>query len=99
MFALGEAIDGRTAAAYGIANAAVPAGELRNSANAVAKKLAARPLGALKAMKSLVRDAAIIQATMNRESEVFGARLKSPETAEALTAFAQKRAPDFSKFS
>lgn len=99
MFALGESIDGRTAAAYGIANAAVPAGELRTTAHAAAKKLAAKPLGALKAMKRLVRDAELIQSVMQRESEVFGARLKSPETAEALTAFAQKRAPDFSKFS
>lgn len=99
MFALGEAIDGRTAAAYGIANASVPVSELRATAHAAARSLAAKPLGALKAMKSLVRDAELIQSVMQRESDVFGARLKSPETAEALAAFAQKRAPDFSKFS
>ena len=99
MFALGEPIDGRTAAQIGIATAAVPAGSLQATALAAAKKLTSKPIAALKAMKALVRDAELIQATMNRESEVFGARLKGPETAEALLAFAQKRAPDFSKFS
>jgi enoyl-CoA hydratase/carnithine racemase len=99
MFALGEIVDGRTAANIGIANAAVPVAELRTTARAAAKKLTSKPLGALKAMKGLLRDANQIQATMNREGEIFGARLKSAETAEALTAFAQKRAPDFSQFS
>jgi enoyl-CoA hydratase/carnithine racemase len=50
-------------------------------------------------MKGLLRDTALIQATMSKEGDIFGARLKSPETAEALRAFAEKRAPDFSKFS
>ena len=98
LFALGEPIDGRAAAAMGLVTASVPANEVRATAQATAKKLAAKPAGALRATKSLMRDAAIIQATMNREGEIFGARLKSPETGEALAAFAQKRAPDFSKF-
>jgi enoyl-CoA hydratase/carnithine racemase len=99
MFALGEPIDGRTAAAMGMVTASLPANEVRAAALAAAKKLAAKPVGALKAMKGLLRDPSLIQATMNREGEIFGARLKSPETAEALRAFAEKRAPDFSKFS
>jgi enoyl-CoA hydratase/carnithine racemase len=99
MFALGEPIDGRTAAAMGMVTASLPATEVRATALATAKKLASKPVGALMAMKSLLRDPANIQATMNREGEIFGARLKSPETAEALRAFAEKRAPDFSKFS
>ena len=99
MFALGEALDGRTAASLGIANLSVPAGELRATAMAAARKLVGKPIAALKAMKALVRDAELIQATMNREAEVFGARLKGPETLEALNAFAEKRVPDFSRFS
>lgn len=99
MFALGEPIDGKTAAAMGMVTASLPAGEVRAIALATAKKLAGKPVGALKAMKGLLRDPALIQAQMSKEGEIFGARLKSPETAEALRAFAEKRAPDFSKFS
>ena len=35
---------------------------------------------------------------MREEGEVFIGRLGSPENVEAFTAFAQKRAPDFSRF-
>jgi enoyl-CoA hydratase/carnithine racemase len=97
MFALGEPVDGRTAAALGIANAALPAAEVRPKAWAVARALAQRPLGALCATKQLMRDAARIEAAMARESEVFGARLKTAEAAEAFRAFAERRAPDFTK--
>ena len=99
MFALGEPIDGRTAASIGLANASLPASEVRGAALAAAKKLASKPLGALQATKQLMRDGAAIAAVMKKESEIFGARLSSPETAEALRAFAERRAPDFSKFS
>jgi len=99
MFALGEPIDGRTAANIGLANAALPASEVGPKALAAAKLLASKPMGALQATKQLMRDGQAIAAIMNRESEIFSARLKSPETAEALRAFAERRPPDFSKFS
>ena len=99
MFALGEPVDGRSAAAIGLANAAVPVGELRGKAQAAARALASKPIGALKATKALVRDPGVILATMAKEGEVFSARLKSPEADEAFKAFAERRAPDFSKFS
>lgn len=99
MFALGEPIDGRTAASIGLANAALPAGEVRAYALAAAKKLASKPVGALQATKQLMRDGAAIAAVMAKESEIFGTRLQSPETAEALRAFAERRPPDFSKFA
>jgi enoyl-CoA hydratase/carnithine racemase len=99
MFALGEPIDGRHAASIGLVTASAPAGEVRSLAHEAAKKLANKPLGALKAMKALLRDPEVLAATMQREGDIFGARLRSPETAEALRAFAERRAPDFSKFS
>jgi enoyl-CoA hydratase/carnithine racemase len=99
MFALGEPIDGRTAAAIGLANAALPTSEVRAAALAAARKLASKPMGALLATKQLMRDGAALAAIIAKESEIFGARLQSPETAEALRAFAERRAPDFSKFS
>lgn len=99
MFALGEALDGRTAAAVGIANAALPAGEVDAHALDAAQRLAARPVGALVHTKRLMRDAALISEVMTRELEIFGARLTTPEAREAFTAFAERRRPDFSSFN
>ena len=99
MFALGEPINGRTAAAIGLANAALPVNEVRPKALAAAKLLASKPMGALQATKELMRDSKAIAALMARETEIFSARLKSPETAEALRAFAERRPPDFRKFT
>lgn len=99
MFALGEPVDGRTAAAMGMANLALPAGEVRAKALAVAKTLAKKPIGALQATKKLMRDATAIAAVMAREAEIFGARLQTAEAAEAFRAFAERRPPNFSKLS
>ena len=97
LFALGEPIDGKTAAAIGLVTAALPAAEVRAKALATAKALAAKPAGALQATKKLMRDSAAILAVMAREGEAFGNRLRSPEAAEAFRAFAERRAPDFTK--
>jgi enoyl-CoA hydratase/carnithine racemase len=97
MFVLGEAVDGRTAAAWGIANAAVPAAELRAKARAAAEAVAARPASSVAITKALMRDPAGIATRMDEEGRHFAAQLKSAEAKEAFAAFAQKRAPDFSK--
>lgn len=99
MFALGESIDGRTAAAWGLANAALPASEVGARALSAAKLLASKPQGSLLATKQLMRDGKALSAVMAREMEVFFARLQSPESAEALRAFAERRPPDFTKFT
>jgi enoyl-CoA hydratase/carnithine racemase len=97
MFALGEAVSGETAVAWGLANACVPLADLRAKARGAADQLAKRPLGALTATKSLMRDAETISALMDREGELFGQRLQTAEAREAFMAFAERRAPDFSK--
>src|SRR5579871_1746610 len=97
MFALGQPIDGKTAAQIGIATAAVPAAEVQKRALEAARALTTRPAGALQAMKKLMRDVETIKAVMQREGEEFQARLKSPEAMEAFRAFAERRPPDFSK--
>jgi enoyl-CoA hydratase/carnithine racemase len=96
MFVLGEAVDGKTAAQWGIANAAVPAGELRAKARAMAEAVAARPPASVAATKALMRDPEAMAARMDEEGKVFAAQLRSPEAREAFAAFAEKRAPDFS---
>ncbi len=99
MFVLGEPVDGKTAAAWGIANAAVPAADLRAKALAAAKAVAARPASSVAITKSLMRDTAAVAAQMEAEGRHFAAQLKSPEAKEAFAAFAEKRAPDFSKIA
>lgn len=95
MFALGEAITGAEAAAWGLANRAVPDGEVDAAAARFAEALAARAPGSLAATKRLMRDGEQIWALMQREGEVFGERLRSAEALEAFTALMQKRPPSF----
>jgi enoyl-CoA hydratase/carnithine racemase len=97
MFALGEAFDGRTAAAMGLANEALKASEVDARARAAARALAARPLGALIATKRLMRDSEAIWSVMQTEAQIFGERLRTPEAREAFAAFAERRAPDFTR--
>jgi enoyl-CoA hydratase/carnithine racemase len=99
MFALGEPMDAASAVACGLANAVVPAAELRQKAQAAAVTLTKRPAGSLSSTKKLMRDLARIQAQMNDESELFKTRLKTPEAREAFSAFAERRQPDFAKLS
>lgn len=97
LFALGEVIDGKTALAWGLANRAVPAGDVDATAAELAAKVAARAPNSIRKTKRLMRDAEALWALMQREGEAFGSQMKSPEAMEAFTAFTQKRAPDFSK--
>jgi enoyl-CoA hydratase/carnithine racemase len=99
MFALGEPIDATTALASGLANAVVPAAELRQKAMAAAVTLTKRPAGALSATKKLMRDFERIAARIVDESELFKERLRTPEAREAFAAFAERRPPDFTKLS
>ena len=99
MFALGEPVDGRTAAQLGIANSALPASEVRAKALAAARTLAAKPSGALQATKALMRESERIATIIARETEIFSARLQTAEAAEAFRAFAERRPPDFTKIS
>ena len=97
MFALGEPMDAATAVASGLANAVVPVGEVRQKAMTAAITLTKRPAGSLSATKKLMRDSEKILSQIEVESELFKARLKTPEAREAFTAFAERRSSDFSK--
>ena len=99
MFALGEPMDAATAVASGLANAVVPVVEVRQKAMTAAITLTKRPAGSLSATKKLMRDSEKILSQIEVESELFKARLKTPEAREAFTAFAERRSPDFSKLA
>ena len=97
LFALGQAIDGRTAQAWGLANRCVPADQVEATASDLAAQIAARAPNSIRRTKALMRDAEALWTIMRKEGEVFGSQMKSPEAMEAFMAFTQKRAPDFSK--
>ncbi len=99
MFALGESLSGTEAGTLGLANKVLPMDEVLPTARAAAKALTTKPIGSIVSTKKLMRDAAAILATMSGESAIFAERLKSAEAREAFQAFAERRPPDFSKFS
>ena len=97
MFVLGEAVDGKTAASWGLANVALPRGEVQIRARVAAEAIAARAPASVAATKQLMRDSQRYLAQIETESVLFTKQLKSPEAKEAFAAFAEKRAPDFTK--
>lgn len=97
LFALGEAIDGRTALNWGLANRAVPADQVEATARELAVKLSQRAPNSIRKTKALMRDAEAIWELMQREAVAFGDQLRSPEAIETFTAFMEKRAPNFAK--
>ena len=99
VFALGESISGAEAVTLGLANTLLPQDELLPVARAAAKTLAKKPVGAVIATKKLMRDAVALVAKMHEEGGIFAERLKSAEAREAFQAFAERRPPDFSKFT
>ncbi|MGM7669811.1 enoyl-CoA hydratase-related protein [Microbacterium sp. A93] len=99
MFALAEPLSAEDAVASGLANRLVPAAELHETAQQVAATLAARPPGSLAATKRLMRDAEGLTAIIDREVAEFAGRLGSPEAREAFAAFAERRKPDYSRFT
>ena len=98
---LGDPFTGEEAVEWGIANAVLPAGEVANHARRVAERFNALPPSAVRETKKLTRrfNAQQVLDAIEAEGKVFSDRLQSPEAKEAISAFFQKRKPDFSQFS
>jgi len=98
---LGKPFLAPEAVVMGVANAVLRAAELMPHAQAVARKLASLPPGAVRDTKKLLRQALgnEVQETIMREASHFGPRLAGAEAREAIAAIIEKRPPDFSKFS
>ena len=96
---LGEPFMAEAALEVGLVNRIVPPSEANALAQAVARKLAAKPLASLVETKRLMKKlpAATVQAQMNEEAASFGRMLREPAAREAFGAFMQKRKPDFSQ--
>lgn len=88
------------ALAAGIVTEVIPDDELLEYARAAARGVAALPPAAVQQAKALMKKpfAARSAEAMADEGAVFRERLASPEAKEAMTAFFEKRKPDFSRF-
>lgn len=97
---LGRPFGADKALAAGIVTEVVPENELLAYAREAAAAVAALPPGAVRQTKALMKrhPGPQVLEQMAEESRVFRERLGSPEAREALNAFLEKRAPDFSRF-
>jgi enoyl-CoA hydratase/carnithine racemase len=100
MLLLGGPFGAEKALAAGIVTEIVPEGELLERARQAAEALAALPPASVRMTKELMKrgQAQAVQERMTEELQLFGERLRSPEAKEALSAFMEKRKPDFSRF-
>jgi enoyl-CoA hydratase/carnithine racemase len=96
---LGQPFDAGRAAELGFVTAVVPDAGLLSTATETAQKLAEKPASALRACKKLLKRSLReqIEQAVDTELEEFTARLRSVDTKEAITAFFEKRQPDFTK--
>ena len=96
---LGEPFMAEAALEVGLVNRVVPPSEANALAQAQARKLAAKPMSSLIATKQLMKGGqqkAVLER-MGEEGTQFGRMLGEPAAREAMTAFMEKRKPDFSK--
>jgi len=92
--------DSRRAAELGFVTRVVAEADLMATALDTAHRLTRQPAGAVRASKRLMRRAlrAQMAAAADLEFREFASRLQAGEAKEALTAFFEKRQPDFTKF-
>ena len=96
---LGAPFDARRAADLGLVTEVAPDKDVLAKAAETARKLAAKPAAALQASKRLMKQPfrEQIKTAMKAENEEFSAQVRSEDAKEALTAFLEKRKPDFTK--
>jgi enoyl-CoA hydratase/carnithine racemase len=97
---LGEPFGTEVAREIGLVNSVLPADALHAQAARRASAIAALPPASVRATKRLIAEGQreAVHAALVREADVFFERLRSPEAAEAMQAFFERRAPDFSRF-
>jgi enoyl-CoA hydratase/carnithine racemase len=96
---LGLPFNAARAAELGLVTRVVPDQNLLATATETAQKLAEKPAGTLQACKRLmklpIRNQ--LEQAAKLENEEFSLRVRSADAKEALTAFIEKRPPDFTK--
>jgi len=98
LFLLGTKIDAAEAERIGLIAGVFDEDNLMEEVGKRAQSLAAKAPNSVRLTKGLVRkDREVVAEQMAAESVHFSAQLQTPEFAEAAMAFAERRAPDFSK--
>ncbi|WP_394694043.1 enoyl-CoA hydratase [Hyphobacterium sp.] len=96
---LGTVWDGERAKQAGLVTDVFPSASLSDEVRKRALALAAKSPGAVRMAKELMMTPdEPLSDRMAREGSIFAEMLQSPEFSEAVTAFMERRAPDFSKF-
>ncbi len=95
---LGTPFTAQRAYELGMVNGVVPAGQLLAAVAKTSQALCEKPPGAIKIAKQLLKKplSQELDRVIREEILEVAKRLQSPETAEAMTAFLQKRKPVFS---
>ena len=96
-FLFGENIDAKIALAHGLINAVFPEEELLSQVEDRAQRLAAGPWDAIRLIKRILDKVHPkgLQAVLDAEVQAFKECAKSPNFAEGLSAFLEKRNPRF----
>lgn len=94
---LGETITAEDALRFGLVNRLVPAEQLVEATDGLAKRLAAGPTAAYGRLKNLLRASMNndLQTQLDTERDCFLASTLTSDFAEALNAFHEKRSPHF----
>lgn len=96
---LGETWDAAKAMSRHLVADVFPAGQLEDEVMNRARALAAKAPSAVRAAKQLMTlPEEDIIARIEREGGIFAELLRTDEFKEAVTAFMERRAPDFSRF-
>ncbi len=95
-----EPLNAEQAVAYGIVNRSCEDSQLQAYSWQKAEALAAKPPAALQQAKAMLKrnPSQPLAQVIDDEIELFVQRLGSPEAAEAMAAFMERRKPDFSRF-
>lgn len=92
----GETIEAGRALELGLVSRVVPVGQHVDAAREFCENVAAQPPAAVRLTKRLLRDdTAGLDSRIASELDLFKQRLQSPEFVEAVSAFMQKRPPNF----
>jgi len=99
LFLLGIPFNGRRAAELGVVTRVVAQDAVLATAMETARALAEKPAMAMQASKKLLKrwSREQTETAIKVETAEFGARVRSDEAREAMNAFLQKRAPDFTR--
>jgi enoyl-CoA hydratase/carnithine racemase len=95
----GEPISAEEALEMGLVNRLLPPADVLEYALRQARRFRALPPGAVRETKRLLKAGwrSAVQGAMDRELEAFRHLLASAESREALSAFLERRKPDFSR--